>query len=311
MDLSDHELGPWNGGDNRQGDISLVWGDSLISGGAKGMGAAEARLFVREGARVVVVGRNSTLRVRLACGARVKAVTVPGRRRAKGPTSQLGPILAPSMWLKARIVAPSATFTPGPKTTLGSIVTVWAVRFSSLNSPRRIEEGDAREDLPSHHRVRAHERPLLGRQRLRMREVEAEIVGRDEAVAGVDEGGRRIGGLAVEQVHYRGGADLGLGIGREAGLGHGVRQRGVADARDDERLFRRRGRRLLREGRGLCRCRHERAQRSRRGAGNPQCGGTGDLSITALDIPSGSNSLACSNSSTAASSGSSTTPSRS
>lgn len=34
LDLSDHELGPWNGGDNRQGDISLVWGDSLISGGA-------------------------------------------------------------------------------------------------------------------------------------------------------------------------------------------------------------------------------------------------------------------------------------
>ncbi len=34
LDISDHELTAWNGGDNRRGDISLVWGDSLMSGGA-------------------------------------------------------------------------------------------------------------------------------------------------------------------------------------------------------------------------------------------------------------------------------------
>ena len=33
------------------------------------------------------------------------------------------PMVAPSMWLKAWIVAPSATDTPGPKTTWGSTVT--------------------------------------------------------------------------------------------------------------------------------------------------------------------------------------------
>src|SRR3546814_16461055 len=48
---------------------------------------------------------------------------LPGRSRAKGPTSQPAPIVAPSIWLLARIFTWSATVTPGPKKTLGSIVT--------------------------------------------------------------------------------------------------------------------------------------------------------------------------------------------
>src|SRR3546814_946988 len=48
---------------------------------------------------------------------------VPGRSRAKGPISQPPPIVAPSIWLLARIFTPPATVTPEQKKTLGSIVT--------------------------------------------------------------------------------------------------------------------------------------------------------------------------------------------
>ena len=34
LDLSDHELTPFNGGENRQGDITLVWGVALVANGA-------------------------------------------------------------------------------------------------------------------------------------------------------------------------------------------------------------------------------------------------------------------------------------
>ena len=48
--------------------------------------------------------------------------TAPGRSRANGPTTQPVEMIAPSMCEKARMVAPSAIFTPGPNTTCGSIV---------------------------------------------------------------------------------------------------------------------------------------------------------------------------------------------
>ena len=48
---------------------------------------------------------------------------VPGRIRANGPMLALAPMIAPSIWLKAWMVAPSATLTPGPNTTCGSTVT--------------------------------------------------------------------------------------------------------------------------------------------------------------------------------------------
>jgi hypothetical protein len=34
LDLSDRELTAWNGGDNRRGDVSLVWGVALVANGA-------------------------------------------------------------------------------------------------------------------------------------------------------------------------------------------------------------------------------------------------------------------------------------
>jgi hypothetical protein len=34
LDLSDRELASWHGGDTRRGEITLVWGVSLVSGGA-------------------------------------------------------------------------------------------------------------------------------------------------------------------------------------------------------------------------------------------------------------------------------------
>ena len=48
---------------------------------------------------------------------------VPGRIRANGPMLAFTPTIAPSIWLKAWIVAPSAISTPGPNTTCGSTVT--------------------------------------------------------------------------------------------------------------------------------------------------------------------------------------------
>ena len=51
---------------------------------------------------------------------------------------QSGPTMQPSRWLNARICAPAATFTPGPNTTFGSIVTSGA---SSVSAHRKTEEG--------------------------------------------------------------------------------------------------------------------------------------------------------------------------
>ena len=68
----------------------------------------------------------------------------PGRSRANGPTSRPSPIVAPSIWLKARIVAPSAISTPGPKTTCGSISHV-AAELRVVGEPDgfRVDQGRA------------------------------------------------------------------------------------------------------------------------------------------------------------------------
>jgi hypothetical protein len=44
-------------------------------------------------------------------------IFAPGRRRANGPMTAFVEMVAPSMWLNALMVAPSAISTPGPKTT--------------------------------------------------------------------------------------------------------------------------------------------------------------------------------------------------
>src|SRR5262249_26751389 len=49
--------------------------------------------------------------------------SAPGRSRANGPMRAHLPTCAPSRCENERIVAPSSTVTPGPKTTFGSIVT--------------------------------------------------------------------------------------------------------------------------------------------------------------------------------------------
>jgi NAD(P)-dependent dehydrogenase (short-subunit alcohol dehydrogenase family) len=55
---------------------------ALISGGARGQGAAEARLFVAEGARVVTaVGRGDTAQTRRRTGGGRMVRTLPGQRR--------------------------------------------------------------------------------------------------------------------------------------------------------------------------------------------------------------------------------------
>ena len=55
-------------------------------------------------------------------------ISAPGRRRANGPMMAPGPTRQCSRWLKARISAPSAISTPGPRMTLGADYDVAAQR---------------------------------------------------------------------------------------------------------------------------------------------------------------------------------------
>src|SRR5688500_3345603 len=74
-------------------------------------------------------------------------MSAPGLSRANGPMIAPGAMRAPSMWLKARIVTSSATSTPGPKTTFGSI---WTSRLRVVGEEHRVgrhQRGAARHRL--------------------------------------------------------------------------------------------------------------------------------------------------------------------
>ena len=60
-------------------------------------------------------------------------MSAPGRKRANGPTRAPLRMRTPTMWQLARISTPSSTTTPGPKNTLGSMVTSRPMLVSKLN----------------------------------------------------------------------------------------------------------------------------------------------------------------------------------
>ena len=110
-------------------DIGAVLGDAVVIAGD----GAGADIGARADPRIADIGsgdwpwrrpRSWPPSPRRNCRyARPARDRRPGRSRANGPTRAPLPTCAPSRCEKARIVAPSATVTPGPNTTFGSMVT--------------------------------------------------------------------------------------------------------------------------------------------------------------------------------------------
>ena len=148
-------------------DVGVVLVDAVIVAGD----GAGADIRLRADARVADIGEVVDLRPLLHVGvldldevADMRALPdrAPGRSRANGPTIAPEAIRAPSIWLKARIVTLSATLTPGPKTTFGSIETS---RPICVSCAKNTVSGAISVAPPSHRRARAAVLELAPRPR--------------------------------------------------------------------------------------------------------------------------------------------------